>query len=196
MDPAAARSAPEDCRIVELLGAGEREQAFALLLRRYDGKVYRLCCALLRDPTQAQDAAQESLVRVWKALARYDGRAALSTWIYAITRNRCLTALSQRRARGSPGEPEVPAAAAAGEQVEAQDQAALLRELVGRLPERYAHVLVLFYYEDRSVSEVARMLAMPEGTVKTTLFRARAALMEQLRRRGLDHAGFWLEDKT
>jgi RNA polymerase sigma-70 factor (ECF subfamily) len=196
MEPAAARSAPEDCQIVELLAAGAHEQAFALLLQRYDGKVYRLCCALLRDPAQAQDVAQESLVRIWKALARYDGRAALSTWIYAITRNRCLTALSQRHASGPPGvpaEPEVPMAVASVGELEVQDQAALLRALVGRLPERFARVLVLYYYEDRAVGEVARMLAMPVGTVKTTLFRARAALLEQLRRRGLDRSEFWLE---
>jgi RNA polymerase sigma-70 factor (ECF subfamily) len=195
MDPAAARSAPEDRRIVELLGAGEREQAFALLLQRYDGRVYRLCCALLRDPTQAQDAAQESLVRIWKALGRFDGRAALSTWIYAITRNRCLTALSQRRAAGAPDAPEIQLAEGSGGELEAQDQAALLRALVARLPERFERVLVLYYYEDRSVSEVARMLAIPVGTVKTTLFRARAALMELLRRSGLDRMEFWLEER-
>jgi RNA polymerase sigma factor (sigma-70 family) len=68
-----------------------------------------------------------------------------------------------------------------------------LRELVDLLPERYRRTLLLFYYEDRSVSEVASMLSMPEGTVKTSLFRARAALAEQLRRRGLDDPRHWLE---
>jgi RNA polymerase sigma-70 factor (ECF subfamily) len=70
---------------------------------------------------------------------------------------------------------------------------ALLRELVDGLPERYRRTLTLFYYHDRSVSEVARMLAMPEGTVKTNLSRARAALAEQLRRRGLSDPRHWLE---
>jgi RNA polymerase sigma-70 factor (ECF subfamily) len=195
MNSAAAQSAPEDCRIVELLRAGEREQAFTLVLRRYETLVYRLCCALLRDRSQAQDAAQESLVRIWKSLGRYDGRAALSTWIYAITRNRCLTALSQRPALAAPGEPEVEALEAMGEDIEAQDQGAVLRALVDRLPERYRRVLLLYYYEERSVSEVAQMLAMPAGTVKTTLFRARSALMQQLRSGGLDQAEFWLEGR-
>ena len=61
------------------------------------------------------------------------------------------------------------------------------------LPERYRRTLTLFYYEDRSIDEVANMLGMPEGTVKTNLHRARAALTEQLRRRGLDDPRHWLE---
>ena len=68
---------------------------------------------LLREPTAAQDAAQESLVRIWKALASYDQRASLSTWIYAITRNRCLTAIERRRDLASLSDPEVNAEAQA-----------------------------------------------------------------------------------
>src|ERR1700720_3157672 len=63
---------------------------------RYTGCAAR-CCSMLRDATQAEDAAQESWVRVSTALASYDRRASLSTWIYAITRNRCLTAIERRR---------------------------------------------------------------------------------------------------
>ena len=76
-------------------------------------------------------------------------------------------------------------------QTDPDDQSALLRELVGLLPERYRRILTLYYYEDRSVSEVAVMLTIPEGTVKTLLFRARAALGEQLRRRGLGSPRAW-----
>src|SRR5579863_696380 len=101
MQPAVADAAPDDSDVLELLATHGREPAFAQLLPRYERKVYRLCCALLRDPNQAQDAAQESLIRIWKALPSYDGRASLSSWIYAITRNRCLTALERRRAHSS-----------------------------------------------------------------------------------------------
>src|SRR6185437_2445541 len=97
MQTAGTRAADKDQDVVGLLRAGTAERAFALLLPRYEQKIYRLCCALLRDRSQAEDVAQESLVRIWRMLHRYDGRAALSTWIYAITRNRCLTALERRR---------------------------------------------------------------------------------------------------
>ena len=188
-----------DQDIVELLRGGATEAAFERLIDRYENKVYRLCCSLLRDPDQAQDAAQESLVRVWKALAKYDQRASLSTWIYTITRNRCPTAIERRRDLDSLSDSEVQlqaeAAQAVGPEPE-QDHLAMLRELVEALPERYRRVLTLFYYEERSVAEVALMLGQPEGTVKTNLHRARAALAEQLRALGLADPEFWLEKST
>lgn len=184
-----------DRDIVELLKKDGRDRAFEELLRRYEGKVYRLCCALLRDRAQAEDAAQESLVRVWKALDRYDGRAALSSWIYAITRNRCLTALERRRSLDSLDELDEAAESGLAAAGQTEDgRAEQLLGLVELLPERMRRVLVLYYYEERSVSEVALMLGCPEGTVKTMLFRARAALTEMLQRRGLDDPAYWQED--
>jgi RNA polymerase sigma-70 factor (ECF subfamily) len=198
MQPAPADVAPQDRDIVALLQSGAHASAFEHLLARYQGKVYRLCCTLLRDPTAAEDAAQESLVRIWKALASYDQRASLSTWIYAITRNRCLSAIERRRELASLSDAGVEAEAQAlgAEEREPEDEYALLRELVELLPERYRRTLTLFYYEDRSVSEVASMLGMPEGTIKTSLHRGRAALAEQLRRRGLDDPRLWLETRA
>ena len=182
---------------MELLHAGAREHAFETLLGRYEGKVYRLCCVLLRDRSEAEDVAQESLLRVWQALARYDGRAALSSWIYAITRNRCLTALQRRRTLrsldgldGAAQSADAPEAGATQPWDEREQQ---LRELVELLPQRLRRALLLYYYEERSVSEVACMLGCAEGTVKTTLFRGRAALSQLLRRRGLDDPAYWQE---
>jgi len=198
MHSAPADEAP-DRDILALLQSGAVEPAFQLTLGRYQDKVYRLCCALLRDPSAAEDAAQESLVRIWKAIGGYDGRASLSTWIYTITRNRCLTAIERRRELASLSDDAVAAEAESqAHSVSAADDEPLegyelLRELVDGLPERYRRTLTLFYYEDRSVSEVAGMLGMPEGTVKTNLSRARAALGEQLRRRGLSDPSHWLE---
>jgi RNA polymerase sigma-70 factor (ECF subfamily) len=196
MQSAVDSAASEDRDVIELLRTDGRERAFALLLPRYELKIYRLCCALLRDPTQAQDAAQESLVRIWKALPGYDGRASLSTWIYAITRNRCLSAIERRRAQAAIGDSDLDLAelpAQSTEAYEPEERSARLREIIDLLPERYRRTLTLFYFEDRSVSEVAKQLGQPEGTVKTTLFRARGALTELLRQRGLFDAREWLE---
>ena len=134
-------------------------------------------------------------MRVWKNLAGYDGRAALSTWIYAITRNRCLTALERRRRdlslsdAGVAAQAESRAAPAAG----GGDPQSALRELVEELPENYRRCLLLYYFEEQSVEQVAAMLAIPEGTVKTHLHRARALLAQRLKALGLDDARLWLE---
>ncbi len=186
-----------DRDIVELLQGGSHGVAFDRLLERYERKVYRLCCSLMRDPDQAADAAQESLLRVWKALPGYDQRASLSTWIYTITRNRCLTAIERRRDLDSLSDPAVEQAAEAAVAVEpeaVQDHLELLRELVDALPERYRQALTLYYYEERSVAEVAAMLGQAEGTIKTNLHRARALVAERVRALGLGDPKFWLEE--
>ncbi len=165
-------------------------------MERYEQKVFRLCCSILRQPDQAEDVAQESLVRVWRALSKYDARASLSTWIYTITRNRCLTAIERRRELDSLSDAavvqEVDGLAGSGADV-GEDPSQPLTELVGALPERYRQALTLFYYQDRSIAEVALMLGQPEGTVKTNLHRARAMLLERLRALGLGDAQSWLE---
>ena len=201
--PALSEAGQRDLDIVGLLQGGRQEAAFERLAERYERKVYRLCCSIMRDPDQAADAAQESLLRVWKALPSFDQRASLSTWIYTITRNRCLTALERRRELESMSDPaveqaaEVAATAAgadSGSPESAQQHLALLRELVGALPEHYRRALTLFYYEERSVGEVAAMLGQPEGTIKTHLHRARALLLERVRALGLGDVKHWLEE--
>jgi RNA polymerase sigma-70 factor (ECF subfamily) len=185
-----------DADIALLLRTGKHAIAFDQLLERYERKIFRLCCSLLRDTAAAEDAAQESLLRIWKALPGYDGRAALSTWIYTITRNRCLTAIERRREGESLSEEAVAIEAESAHPVAADvadDHLALLRELVDALPERYRQALTLYYYEDRSVDEVAAMLGTPAGSIKTHLFRARALLAERLQQLGLADASLWLE---
>ena len=196
MQSAVHDAVTRDSDIAELLRAGHRDVAFNALLQRYEGKIYRLCCALLRDRAQAEDAAQESLIRIWKALDRYDGRASLSSWIYAITRNRCLTALERRRVMDSLDDGAIETEVAiltAPDRGSADDRSEQLQELIGLLPERLRRTLLLYYFQERSTSEVALMLGCAVGTVKTQLFRARAALIEELRTRGLDDPRIWLE---
>jgi RNA polymerase sigma-70 factor (ECF subfamily) len=195
----ATNASMRDADIVDLIRRGAHEQAFELLLGRYERRLYRLCLSLLRDRDQAEDAAQESFVRIWKALPGYDDRASLSTWTYTITRNRCLTALQRRRDEQTLSDPDVAVeaeAALAPAPAAADDRQRVLRELVDALPERYRRTLTLFYYEDRSVVEVAAMLGIPEGTVKTNLFRARGLLLDSLTKLGLANAELWREIAT
>jgi RNA polymerase sigma-70 factor (ECF subfamily) len=155
--------------IASLLRSGRRTEAFETLLAAYQDKVFRLCYSMLGDRAQAEDAAQESFLRIWKALDRYRGDAALGTWIFSITRNVCLTAISKRR-RTAPIEEAERA------KPEAPDRQRDIHRVVRELPENYRQVVMLFYMEDRSYEEVARMLDLPIGTVKTHLHRARLQL--------------------
>jgi RNA polymerase sigma-70 factor (ECF subfamily) len=193
MSEAAAR----DADVTALLKDGRHVEAFTELVERYEAKVFRLCCALLKDGALAQDMAQETFLRVWRALDCYDPAiGAFSTWIYAIARNRCLTALEREPAHShSMSDPDVwdqVGQIAATATVNDAASLAWLRQQVDALPANLRSSLTLFYYEDRSVSEVAAMLGLPEGTVKTHLHRARAALHDELQKRGLAEAALWL----
>jgi RNA polymerase sigma-70 factor (ECF subfamily) len=155
------------------------DEAFDLLVERAKDKVFRLSVSMLNNETQAQDLTQEVLIKIWKALPRYSGAASLSTWIYAITRNTCLTELKKRNAHptvslSAPEMDGLDPAAADHAQAGAETD---VETLLARLPERYRRVVTLFYLEQKSYDEVAAMLEMPLGTVKTMLFRGRKELL-------------------
>ncbi len=165
---------PDD--VQELLRRSRCDEALEQLLDEYEQKVYRMALAILRDHGRAQDVTQDVFVKLWCALPSYDGRAAVSTWLYTIARNTCLSAARQESYRrttdlGSVEEPRTPS-------ITAMDVA--LRQSLARLPETQRVILTLFYFEDRNVAEVAAMMGLPEGTVKSHLHRARRALGEML----------------
>jgi len=159
------------------------ERDFEEVLRTYQDKVYRLCWAMLGDRTLAEDTAQEVFVRVWKALGSYRGESSLSTWIYAITRNTCLTARKRKAAdRGISMEAAGVrhAAELAASPGRPPDHRPDILRLVDSLPEQYRQVIRLFHMEEKSYEEVALMLDLPLGTVKTYLHRARKQLAKKL----------------
>jgi RNA polymerase sigma-70 factor (ECF subfamily) len=184
-----------DHDIVVLIESGDLTEAFERIMQRYQTKVFRLCVAYVRDPVWAQDAAQESLVRLWRALAKYDGRAALSTWIYAITRNWCLTSLSKRREAVSLDDAAIQAEVdvlAAPASHEGLDRGAAIRQLVAELPEMTRRIVALYYFEEQSVAAVAELVGLPAGSIKTHLFRARTRLRTRLQSLGLADPAFWI----
>lgn len=150
-------------------------QAFERLLDEYRERVFRLACSLLRDEAAAEDATQEIFLKIWKALPDFRGESSVSTWIYAVARNTCLT---RRRIAADHRTFSLDETNAA--EIPSRDPPAAsdtdLRAAIGRLPAKYAQVVVLFYIEDRSYQQVALALDLPMGTVKTYLHRAKKEL--------------------
>ncbi|MDP9199385.1 MAG: sigma-70 family RNA polymerase sigma factor [Pseudomonadota bacterium] len=172
---------PADDAIVQLIQAGRTEQAFERLVPAYRRRVIGLAYSVLRDRTAAEDLAQEVFVKLWRALPRYDGRARLSTWIYAITRNAAISALRTRRRSVSLSDPAVLAEVEHREAAPdpAPGDATIWRQ-VEALPEKQRQAVILYYQDERTVDEVAAMMGMPVNTVKTHLHRARASLATAL----------------
>ncbi len=172
---------PADEAIIRLARAGREQEAFERLVPAYRRRVFGLAYSILGDRAAAEDLAQEVFVKLWQALPRYDGRAQLSTWIYAITRNAAISALRARPRsvsmsdRAVLAEVEGIAAAPAG----GPDDMAL-RRAIGALPATQRQVITLYYLDERPVAEVAEMTGLPVNTVKTHLHRARAKLAAAL----------------
>lgn len=171
---------PADDAIADLILAGRAEEAFERLVPSYRRRVFGLAYSMLRDRAAAEDLAQEVFVKLWKALPRYDGRAKLSTWIYAITRNAAVSALRARRRSVSLSDPAVleEAERIAAEPAPADDPA--LWRAVEALPDMQRQAVILYYQDERPVDEVAAMMGIPANTVKTHLHRARAGLAAAL----------------
>lgn len=170
----------DETEIRKLLAAGEHREAFERIVDAFQEKTFHLALSLTRNHATARDLAQDALIRVWKALPGYNGSASLSTWIYTITRNCCLTEIARARRRHalSLDEPDSPINA---ETLAAPDEAEAtsgmdVEAMLTRLPERTQRVLRLFYLEQKSYDETAALLGIPLGTLKTLLFRARREL--------------------
>ena len=149
-------------------------QAFERLLDEYRDKVFRLACSLLGDEAAAEDATQDIFLKIWKALPGFRGDSSLSTWIYAVARNTCLTRRRAEKLRRTFGLDDVPPSKLPVALPASSD--AGLRAQIDRLPLKYRSVLVLFYLEDRSYEQVSAALGLPMGTVKTYLHRAKKEL--------------------
>ncbi|MCA9681424.1 MAG: sigma-70 family RNA polymerase sigma factor [Myxococcales bacterium] len=169
--------------LVARAGEGRDNVAFAELVRRHQGKVRGLLLRLTNNPTLADDLAQEVFLRAYRGLVGFEGRARFSTWLYRISYNVFLNHRSRSREHDAlPQGFESRAAAPDGELSAARcDLRRDLAAAIAELPERYRAVVTLYYLEDVSYPEIAEVLDLPLGTVKTHLHRAKKMLREHLR---------------
>jgi len=176
---APAEGEAEERELIRLAQGGDPD-AFRRLVERHGSRAYALALRIVRSASDAEEVAQDALVRAWRSLPRFRGDARFSSWLYRIVVRRAFdraAVLKGRRGREASAEGiESVAAEGSSPDPEARERALRLEKLVARLPEVPRTVVTLYYYQDRSVAEVARILQMPENTVKTHLSRARAAL--------------------
>ncbi len=168
-----------DHRLVERARLGDR-RAFEQLVTTHRHRLYTLAARELGSASDAEDAVQETLVRVWRALPRFRGEASFSTWLYRI----CLNAVADqrlRRARGT-GVPleEVAEPADPRDAIAARELSDELQRALAELEDVYRTPVLLYDVLGRSYAEIASMLQVAEGTVKSRIFRGRAELARLL----------------
>ena len=196
MNPAPTPSVPElpDADLARRIAAGD-EECLRRLMRRHNQSLFRAARSILRDDAEAEDAVQEGYLHAYRAMGTFRGDAKLSTWLMRIVVNEAL-GRSRRNKRGA----EVIAIDSGAQALAAEDTMSdspdqqpdrlaasaqtrrLIEARIDALPEQFRTVFVLRAVEEMTVEEVAAALAIPEATVRTRFFRARALLRESMSR--------------
>jgi len=177
----------DDLQLVTASKNGDQD-AFAQLVQRYQRRVFNLVYRMLQQYDEANEITQETFLAAWQGLSGFRGDARFSTWLHRIAYNCCLKQLEQRK-RDKALQVALQAEQAlegsdrdkrADTELDAHDRQALIREHLSHLPAKYRIVLILRHLQDMTYEEMAEILTMPIGTIKTHLFRARNLLKERL----------------
>ena len=188
------RDTAEDAALAGRIAARD-QAAFESLMRTYNGRLFRVARAILKDDAEAEDVLQDAYLDAYRNIAQFRGDSRLSTWLVRIVTNRALMRLRKQKRDQAVISIDQPSSAD-GAVVQFPDRAAesptaaalraearrLLERRIDELPVNFRTVFVLREVEELSVEEVAECLGIPPATVRTRLFRARALLREALAR--------------
>jgi RNA polymerase sigma-70 factor (ECF subfamily) len=180
-----------ETRLAKLARNGDRA-AFEELVQLYKDKIYHLAYRMLGNKQEAEDAVQETFLRVYLNLAKYDETQKFSTWIFRIGTNLCIDRLRKKKPNYSL-DAELPDGEGGdwhsmlpSEDPSPEDQIVLsetqqqIRQAIEMMPDKYKSVVVLRYLQDLSLQEIGDVLDMPVTTVKTRVHRGREFLRKQL----------------
>jgi RNA polymerase sigma-70 factor (ECF subfamily) len=206
---AESRADLEDLRLIELLREGA-ETAYEELLNRFQQQVYTLAVRLLNDPAEAADVVQEVFLKVFRNISSFRGQSTLKTWIYRITINEAHNARRwffrhRRREVELDTDPEesrnwkeiIPDRSRSPFDMALEgEQHSLIEAALGRINPIFREAVVLRDITDLSYEEIAEILGISLGTVKSRILRGRDALREELAGSLKNHAALRLVPKT
>ena len=175
-----------DREIVDAVREGS-VRLFSKLVDRHRDRAMTLAVRLLRERGEAEEAVQDAFLRAFRALGGFRGDARFSTWFYRIVYNSCMSRLRTAvPVRGDEFAGEAGEASAAGdeedlqERIETEELRDILMEEMSRLPVQYSASLTLLYVQELKYDEIAQVLQIPLGTVKTNISRGRDLLRRRV----------------
>lgn len=174
----------DDTQLVSASKNGDQD-AFSLLVQRYQRRVFNLVFRMLQNYEEASEVTQEAFLAAWQGLPSFRGEARFSTWLYRITYNCALKQLETRKRDQAlqtalQAEQTFESADPKNALLDMLDNQEMVQEQLSQLPPKYRIVLILRHLQDMTYEEMAEVLTMPVGTIKTHLFRARNLLKERL----------------
>jgi len=174
--------------LIAKIAKGDRS-AMAALFTRYRVRVFKFVLRMVRNEAIAEELNSDVFLDVWRQAGTFEGRSAVSTWIFSIARFKALNAL-QRRGEEELDDDKADAIEDDSDDPETvlakKDKAAVLRQCLVELSAEHREIVNLVYYQHKSVEEVSGIVGIPEATVKTRMFYARKRLSELLAERGIE----------
>lgn len=176
-------------QVLVMRAARGEQDAFRVLVERYQHLVYTLALRMVKRPEDAQDVAQETFLSAWKALPKFRMDAQFSTWIYRLTVNAATDLLRRRREEQSLDDEENPvvmadSAPAPQEEAERGERREILKRCIGQLTDNHRKILILREIHGLNYQEIGEVLELTPGTVRSRLARARKELREKLLQSG------------
>jgi RNA polymerase sigma-70 factor (ECF subfamily) len=169
----------DDAALAAAAASGDRSALDALLERHAD-RVHAVCRRVIPNPEDALDATQEALIAIARGIKRFDGRSAFTTWLYRVATNAALDELRRRKRRPLPTD-SLPEPVASGGSIDDRVGARLdVDAALQTLPEEFRVAVVLRDLCDLDYAEIAEVLDVPPGTVRSRIARGRAALATAL----------------
>lgn len=159
--------------------------AFEMLVAPLESLIYRHCLGMLRNEQDAMDAAQEALLRAYRAMPRFLGASSFTTWLYKIAHNTCLDMIKARKSRVQPSSLDLmgeegfdppSAEKPPDEQHDQNETAQQLRKAIAALPDDMRILIEMYHGQELSYEDMAKVLGISIGTVKSRLSRARDKL--------------------
>ncbi|MCP4704066.1 MAG: sigma-70 family RNA polymerase sigma factor [candidate division Zixibacteria bacterium] len=175
----------DDKSLIERILAGETD-AFEGIIRDYGRLVNHIVYRMIPNISDQQDICQDVFVKIYQNLSSFRADAKLSTWIGRIATNRCLDFLGKKslpladEAFDKATESTVDLRKKPDDNAEHTEISGLLRDEINKLPIVYKTIITLYHLDENNYAEIGKILKMPEGTVKSYLFRARKMLRQQL----------------
>lgn len=158
---------------------GGQTSYFSFIVEKYQNTVFSIALKVLGNRDDAEEMAQESFIKAFKALKSFKGKARFSTWIYRITYNTCISEIRKKRVRfASVDDIQVSddAAEINPDGLPEENREKYLKAALEKLPEDEYTLILLYYYEDQSVEEIKKVVGLSEANIKVKLHRARKKL--------------------
>ena len=176
----------DDQHYVDLVVKGDTT-AFAVLVNRYKDIVFTLALKMVKDREEAEEASQDTFIKVYKSLAKFKGESKFSTWLYKIAYNTCLDRLKKNNrdqfvvAIDEYTVEQIESLNNTLDNIEEKERKQMIQDCLLLLPGEDSFLLALYYFEEQSVKEISKIIGITANHVKIRLYRSRKKLTAILR---------------